>query len=132
MIKIKYKLKSSKIHGIGLFADEDIEMNQVVFESSKQFMSVWTTEKFTKLNSCTKKYIKHYGSFSNIDNLWHLNHDDIRFCNHSIQKNNISRKDLSDKNYQLVAMRGIKKGEELLQDYNEFDDTLKKRVDIKR
>jgi len=131
MIKIKYKLKSSRIHGIGLFADEDIEMNQVVFESSEQFMSAWTTKKFAKLDSCVKKYIKHYGSFSTIDNLWHLNHDDIRFCNHSIKKNNISRKDLSDKNYQLVAIRYIKKGEELLQDYNEFDNTLKERIDIK-
>ncbi len=130
MIKIKYKLKPSKIHGIGLFADEDIAMNRVIFESLKKFMSVWTTEEFTKLDGYIKKYIKHYGSFSAIDNLWHLNHDDIRFCNHSIRKNNISRKDLRDKSYQLVAIRHIKKGEELLQDYNEFDNTLKERIDI--
>lgn len=131
MIIIKYKLKPSKIHEIGLFADENIKKDKVVFESIKQFVSTWTKNEFVKLDSYTKRYIEHYGSFSDADNLWHLNHDDIRFCNHSIQNNNISRRNLKTKNYQLIAMCDIKRGEELLQDYNEFDNTLSKRINIK-
>jgi len=34
MIHIAYKLKTSDLHGIGLFADEDIKKGQLIYTAS--------------------------------------------------------------------------------------------------
>lgn len=78
-------------------------------------------EELMKLDSDEIKTIKHYGFFDKEKKQWHYAFDDIRFCNHSSQ-GNIVLKDGS-----LNAINAIKKGEEITQNYSEFE---KLREDI--
>ena len=77
-------------------------------------------EDFDTLDIFSQQHIKHYGYFDTRSEQWHLAFDDIRFCNHS-KDSNITQKE-SNSEYVLVAKRDIKKGEELLQDYSEFEE----------
>lgn len=57
------------------------------------------------------------------NNKWHLAFDDIRFCNHSKNGNVTISK--NDTKYQLIAKRNINQGEEITQDYKEFEKLRK-------
>jgi len=49
MIYIKYKLDKSKVHGIGLFTDENLKMGQLVYTASPILDVNITQEQFNSL-----------------------------------------------------------------------------------
>jgi len=51
-----------------------------------------------------------------------LSFDNVRFINHSFEGNIIVDKTINDIEYPLIASKDIKKGEEITQNYFEFDD----------
>jgi len=117
---MKYKKISkrlSHINGIGLFTDENIEKGEKVLGSSPKLDLEVTQDRFDTLSENEKLTLKHYG-YKAKDNKWHLNFDDVRFLNHS-DKPNITQSETNSS--LLIARRGIEKGEELTQDYREFE-----------
>ena len=116
MFYVKIKLQQSRIHGIGLFADEDISTGKAVYCGNPKLDLLLTDKEFLKLSVNEQGTIKHYGYFDKYLKKWHLAFDDIRFCNHSSDGN------ISLKNNKLVAARNIKKGEEITQNYEEFEE----------
>lgn len=116
MFKIKTYLDKSKIQGIGLFSDEDTKKNSIVYIPNEKLDLSLSNSIFQKLSRDEKNTIKHFG-YKTKNGEYHLSFDNIRFCNHSKSKNNIS---IGKKGY-LYATRDILKGEELLQDYSEFE-----------
>lgn len=119
MLLIKAYLAKSKIHGIGLFAGQDIKAGAVVYKASPNLDLKLTDEQFKKIDEPSQRLIQHYGYQNKETNNWHLAFDNIRFCNHS-EKNNLVKSKIYGNNH-LVATKNIKKGEELLQNYNEFE-----------
>ena len=123
MLLVKTHLNKSKIHGIGLYADQFIPKGKAIYRCSPGLDINLSKNLFNKLDRCSKKQIKHYGHMSLKKNKWHLAFDDIRFCNHS--KNGNITVDGNNRNYQLIAKRNINRGEEITQNYEEFENLRK-------
>ena len=117
MFHIKIKLGESKIDGIGLFSDEDVLKDQRVYTPNPLLDISLSESEFERLNNDEKLTIKHYGYFDEVEKLWRYAFDDIRFCNHSADSN------LTLKDGTIIAKKNIQKGEELTQNYNEFENS---------
>lgn len=127
MMHIKYYLDRSKIHGVGLFAGENIKQGQLIFTASPLLDVNLTQDQFDRLDKTEKQEIKYWGFFDQSSQRWHVDFDVTKFINHAAP-GNVTQ----DKNHQeayLVAARNIDKDEELTQNYLEFEtaDDLKKR-----
>jgi SET domain-containing protein len=117
MIHIKYKIKESKTHGIGLFADHDIKAGDFIYTPSPLLDVDITQDQFDGLTSAEKKEVMYYGYFNKKTNKWHVAFDAIRILNHGAgEDSNVTQ----DENMVMTAKRDIPKGEELLQDYDEI------------
>lgn len=127
MIHIKYKLDRSKIHGIGIFADQEIKKGTLIF-TAEQILDVNITQRqFDSLSIAEQKEVKYWGFFDKTSQKWHVDFDHIHFINHSYLAN--TTQDFSHSETYLVATRDIKCGEELSQNYLSFEsrEDLKKR-----
>ena len=127
MINIKYKLKESPIHGIGMFADQDIDEGQVVATSSPKLDVNISQGEFDSLESREQAEIEYWGFWDKVDNVWHVDFDNTKFINHS-DKPSVTQ-EIEHKDMYLITTRPVKKGEELTQNYLEFEsvESLKKR-----
>ena len=116
MFHIKTKLGESSIHGIGLFTDEDISEGDVIYVANLSIDLILSDDKFLSLSNDEKETIQNYGYFDKTLKKWHLSFDDVRFCNHALNAN------MTLRNGKLIAKKDISKGEELTQNYSEFED----------
>ncbi|MFC1742055.1 SET domain-containing protein [Nanoarchaeota archaeon] len=115
MLTIKTKLKEFPEKGIGLTADQDIKEGQVIWKYSPL---IDITIKKTEIPPEAKGFFDTYGVDRGSDTLF-LNTDNARFINHSKDPNIKSIGHLKNN----IAIRNIKKGEEITIDYNEIDVT---------
>ena len=127
MIYIKTKLDKSNTHGIGCFADEDISKGTIVWKFVSEFDQEFPRDFIQKLSSPARIQFLKYAYVSKNTGNYILCSDDTRFFNHS-KDNNIKNIPLEGEQEGIdVAIKNIKKGEELLYDYNafaEFDGNL--------
>jgi len=119
MIHIAYKLKSSDLHGVGLFADEDIKKGQLVYTASPLLDLNITQEQFDRLDQKEKDEILWWGFFDQPSKMWRVDFDVSKFINHSSDAT-VTQDENHDEAY-LIAVRDIKSGEELTQNYLEFE-----------
>lgn len=119
MIHIKYKLSSSDKHGIGLFADEDLQKGQLVYTASPLLDVNITQEQFDSLNDREKEEFQWWGFFHEPSQKWHVDFDVSKFINHS--EEGTLTQDKNQEDAYLVTTRDVKKGEELTQNYLEFE-----------
>lgn len=127
MIHIKYKLDNSGLHGVGLFTDENLSKGQLVYTESPLLDVNISQEQFNSLSAKEQKEIKWWGFKVPDEDIWHVDFDVSKFINHS--KDGTVTQDPDHKNAYLVTTRDIKSGEELTQNYLEFEseEDLKKR-----
>ena len=127
MIHIKYKLDRSDKHGIGLFADEDLKGGQLVSTASPLLDVNITQEQFDSLTDREKEEFQWWGFFDEPSQRWHVDFDVSKFINHS--KEGAVTQDKNHDEAYLVTTRDVKKGEELTQNYLEFEseEDLKRR-----
>jgi len=127
MIHIKYKLGASIHHGVGLFAGEDILKGAIIYTPSPLLDVNLTQEQFDSLDEKEKAEIRWWGFFDAPTQKWHVDFDVSHFINHSYDAT-VSQ-DPSHTEAYLVATRNIKVGEELTQNYLEFEspEALKQR-----
>lgn len=127
MIHIKYKLKTSNLHGIGLFTDQEIQKGQLIYTASPLLDVDITQKQFDSLNEKEKAEIKWWGFFDEASDKWHVDFDVSKFINHSY--NPTVTQDPDHQEAYLVATRNLAKGEELTQNYLEFEseEDLKQR-----
>ncbi len=123
MLFVKTHLEKSTAHGIGQFAGQFIAKGSVVYQPSPNFDMDISDADFQKLDMFSMEHIRHYGYFDKRTGRWHLAFDDIRFCNHA-DVGNISA-DTEATEYKLIAVKDIVVGEELLQNYREFEQLRK-------
>ncbi len=119
MIHIKYKLKSSEVHGIGFFADQDIKIGSVIYTASPKLDLNISNETFESLTENEKQEILYWGFWIEDQKVWHVDFDNSKFLNHSY-KGNVTQ-DFKNPDAYLVATRDIENGEEMTQNYLEFE-----------
>ncbi len=119
MIHIQYRLDKSHKHGIGLFANQDIQAGELVYSASPKLDLNISQETFESLKSGEQEEIRYWGFWIEENKVWHVDFDMSKFINHSFQAN-ISQ-DATKTDTYLIAVRDIKKGEELTQNYLEFE-----------
>ena len=127
MIHVKYKLKGSGLHGVGLFIDESVERGGLIYTASPLLDLNITQEQFDLLDQKEKDELLWWGFFDQPSQMWHVDFDVTKFINHSYEAN-VTQRDDHDEAY-LIASRDIKAGEELTQNYLEFEtqDDLTRR-----
>ncbi|MFA6254346.1 MAG: SET domain-containing protein [Candidatus Paceibacterota bacterium] len=113
----KTYLDKSLIEGIGLFSGEDIIKGELVYKHSPRFQHILSPEELESLPKDEKDTFAHYGYLW--QGKWYLDFDDVRFLNHATEPNLV----LADEG--IVATRDIVKGEELTQDYKDFEDQIR-------
>jgi len=119
MLYIKTYIDKSPIHGIGLFAAEDIPKGTLVWQMHYLDM-VLEKEDFEKLPKTAQDFIRNHGDWDIRRQQITMSFDNDKFINHSFTPN------LDDVYYEKTektyANRNILKGEEITINYYEFDE----------
>ncbi len=119
MIHIKYKLDRSEKHGIGLFTDQDLVAGHLVYTASPLLDVNLTQEEFDSLTEREKEEFQWWGFFDESSQRWHVDFDVSKFINHAVDAT--VTQDGNHTEAYLVTTRAVKKGEELTQNYLEFE-----------
>ncbi len=127
MIHISYKLDKSIHHGIGLFTTEDIPAGTLVYSASPLLDLEITNDVYMNLSEQEKNEIRYWGFWIESKQVWHVDFDMSKFINHSPNAN--LSQDQSHEDAYLISTRVIQSGEELTQNYLEFEtlEDLEKR-----
>ena len=126
MLTVKTKIKPSRINGFGLFANQNIKKSQIIWKYNPIIDYKISPKKFKRLPSIAKKSVLHYCYADGYGN-YIMFLDNARFFNHS-KKPNCLEVDSKDGKKPTIALRDIKRGEELTIDYYSFDNNYKKGV----
>ena len=130
MLIVKTKVKESRIHGRGLFADQNIRKGQIISKYNPMIDRKIPQKKLSKLPSFIQKFVKYY-SYLNKRNEFVLSLDDSRYINHSDRPNTCDILTFWDRLFGregvAIANKDIKKGEEITSRYLKFDSKGKPR-----
>lgn len=117
MLLVKTRLGLSNIHRIGIFADQFIPKDTIIWKFEPGYDLHISTDKFATLPKTAQAQISHYGYISlNDDSRYVLCSDDARYFNHSKDANTYNIED--EHEGQTVAARDIQPGEELTCNYD--------------
>ncbi len=125
MLLVKTQLGVSRLHGIGLFAAQFIAKGTLTWEYSPDFDTSYDEADIAYMSPASREQFLKYAYFDKGLRRYVLCFDDQRFINHCSDDPNISSTPRRD-----VAARDIHEGEELLCDYNCYDDTYFTRLSI--
>lgn len=115
------------MHGVGLFTRENLKKGKIVYTASPILDVDISQEEFDSLDEKEKREVRYWGFWDEPNNMWHVDFDNSKFINHSF--NPTLTQDSNYKDAYLIAARDVKNGEELTQNYLEFEteEDLKKR-----
>ncbi len=120
MLIVESYLAPSQVHGIGLFAANDIPAHTVVWKFKDFIDKVLPPDLFLRLcrevDNFTLQHLMN-STYRRNSQYFYLT-DNARFINHSQSECNIAFVD----DYTEIALRDIKRGEELLEDYTQSYD----------
>ena len=129
MLLVKTKIGPSKIHGIGIFADEFIPKGTIVWKFVPGFDLKLTKEGVKKLPEPAREFFLNYCYLSYDTGYYILCTDNARFYNHS-KNPNTTGVDLEDTENEGgdIATRDIKEGEEITYDYESGDADYRRKL----
>lgn len=116
MLYVKTTIERSDIHWLWLFADQEILKGELIGEFTFWLDISLSEEEYQNLNKKNKEFFDAYGREDKITKKYMLNIDNTRFINHSKNPN------IAHQEYKLIAARDIKQGEELTDNYTDFDN----------
>lgn len=124
MYKVLVRVAPSTIDGNGVFTQQDISKDSIVWLFTNGHDHTMTDDEHTALSNAERDRLDKTGYLSPWTNLWVFppENDSAQYTNHS-KENNLSvlyDKNISPEPY-FVANRDIKTGEELTNNYHEFD-----------
>lgn len=118
MLMVKTEVKTSSIHGVGLFAVDLIPAGTVVWQTVLGFDLLIPKHVADSYPEPAQQFLKFYCNLSH-DNEWLVCGDNARHMNHSQTPNISSAASVN------LALRDIQAGEEITCDYREFDAEFK-------
>lgn len=125
MLLVKTKLGVSSIHGIGLFADQFIPENTVIWRYDPAVDLKLSPGQIESLAESSREQIRKYTYREFHSDMYVLCGDDARFFNHAPAiANCIDVQNGSLEGDVTLALRDIEEGEELTCDYAMFDMDL--------
>jgi SET domain-containing protein len=112
MLKIQTSVKSSPIHGKGLFTKEYVNKGQLVWIKTNEDVSI----PMDVIPNSLRDYFDKYATVSKYGNIhvYQIDGDDCKFMNHSYSPNVIFIDNIA------LATRDIDLNEELLCDYTQI------------
>jgi len=113
MLLVKTYLDRSRIHGLGVFADEFIRKGKKVWRFVEGYDRAYSPKEFSKLPKPAQEFMRFYGYRVDGEILLTVDHD--RHMNHSTDANTFWQSGY------IVARRNIPKGTEITNDYRLFD-----------
>jgi uncharacterized protein len=113
MLLVKTYLDKSRIHGIGVFADQLIRQDQKIWRFVMGFDRYYTRKRLAKLPKPARDYIKLHGYQWKNEILLSMDYD--TFMNHSENPNTYFNSGY------VIARSNIRKGEEITNDYRAFE-----------
>lgn len=116
MILVKTYLDKSPIHGIGVFAAEPIRRETKIWRFVEGFDRAYSPKQFARLPKPAQDFLKNYGYRVDGEVLFTVDHD--HHMNHSDNPNTYLKAGYT------IARRNIRKGEEITNDYREFEPAL--------
>lgn len=116
MLLVKTYLDKSTIHGLGVFAGELIRKGTKIWRFVEGFDHAYSPKQFAKLPKPAREFLKNYGYRVDGEILFTVDND--RHINHSEDPNTYLKSGYA------IARRNIRKGEEITNDYREFDAGL--------
>jgi uncharacterized protein len=119
MLLVKTVVRPSQIAGVGLFAAEPIADGMMIVRWEDCFVSYFTGEEVKALPPNAYAFIQKYG-WRIPDGRWCVSVDNSRFLNHSFTPN-VSVATTRECAFVSRALRDIAVGEELTEDYRQFD-----------
>ena len=119
MLLVKTTLDKSRVHGIGLFADEFIPKGTVIWRFHPAVDIRLREEQFCELSPPCREQMRRYTYRERMSGLYVLCGDDARFFNHSDSPNCLDEDDGAGG--VTVTLRDVDRGEELTCDYALFD-----------
>lgn len=122
MFIINTYLGKSEINGTGVFAREYIPNGSVVWRMQKNFDLVLNKDQYEELPPIAKDFIKHYGYYNQSEGGWVVCMDNAKYTNHSNSPNIEADGDVA------IAIKDIHEGEEITEDYYNFDETVKQKL----
>lgn len=116
MLTIRTLLKENIIHGFGVFADEEIKKDRIIWQFNRLIDKIISTKEMEKMPEHTAEYLAHYCEYFPDIGIFVLSGDHDRFTNHSDDPN--SHVILPNGPHAMtVASRNIAPGEEITCDY---------------
>ncbi len=116
MLLIKTYLDKSAIHGLGVFAGQFIRKGTKIWRYVEGFDRAYSPKQFARLPKQARDYIKFHGY--RVDGEIILTGDYDCHMNHSDDANTYLH------NGYAIARGNIRKGEEITNNYREFDASL--------
>jgi SET domain-containing protein len=120
MMLVKTHVKESTIHGLGLFADEFIPKGTEVWRFTPGFDQKFTREQILAFPELLQIHIYTYGWKSDKSKLYCLSEDNGKYFNHSEDPNVLSEYREDEEEVVTVAIKDIRSGEEMLDNYASF------------
>ena len=122
MIQVKTHIGPSYIHGIGLFASENISKDTVIWKFTEGIDRWIDAELVQDLSKNEQDFIENAAVYDEDEDAYCLVADNVRFINHSEYSNCGETVNTTDEGLELFALRDIKKDEEITLNYNEMEE----------
>lgn len=116
MLLVKTYLDRSPIHGLGVFAAEFIAKGAKIWRYVEGFDRCYTPKQFARLPKPARDFLKDYGYRVDGEIIFTVDND--HYINHSDDPNTYLH------NGYAIARRSIRKGQEITNDYREFEPAL--------
>lgn len=128
MLMVKTRLGPSKIHGIGLFADQFIPKGTTTWMYAPGFDLRIEPDELLKLSESARQIFWQYAYVDKFNGHYILCFDDERFINHSEEPNVVQKRSKKYEEGLEIASRDIQAGEELLVNYYDFDKDADRKL----
>lgn len=123
MMMVETELRSSPIHGVGVFLLAPVRRGQLIWRFDSRVDRVYTREEVESLPPHVVRYIETYSTWHEQTQLYVLCGDNGRYFNHSDRPNTVSD---SISFGEDRAARDLSAGEELTSDYATICDAVRR------
>jgi hypothetical protein len=122
MLQVRTYVGPSKLHGLGLFAAEDIEKDAIIWRFTPGVDSVLTQEQVDALSPVERDAVLHFAY--KWEGQYFYCADGAKYMNHAGADANTGNGELDADQWggPTIATRAIAAGEELTCDYGDFDE----------